>query len=81
MINEVNAVTFRQNLGDMLNQVQYRHGKPVAALIDAQLFDRICRFKEHFDNLSDKIAEAYAKVPPEEGMAEIDAIVRDIRHP
>jgi len=49
MINEVNAVAFRQNLGEMLNQVQYRHdsilikkdGKPVAALVDAQLFDRI----------------------------------------
>ena len=25
MINEVNAVVFRQNLGEMLNQVQYRH--------------------------------------------------------
>lgn len=89
MINEVNAVTFQQNLGDMLNQVQYRHDsilikkdeKPVAALIDAQLFDRICRFKERFDNLSEKIAEANAKVPPEEGMAEIDAIIRDTRHP
>lgn len=39
MINEVNAVTFRQNLGEMFNHVQYRHdailikkdGKPVAA--------------------------------------------------
>lgn len=89
MINEVNAVVFRQNLGDMLNQVQYRHdsilikkdGKPVAALIDAQLFDRICRFKERFDNLSLKIAEAYSNVPPEEGMAEIDEIVSEIRHP
>lgn len=25
MIAEVNAVTFRQDLGEMLNQVQYRH--------------------------------------------------------
>ena len=25
MINEVSAVTFRKNLGEMLNQVQYRH--------------------------------------------------------
>ena len=88
MINEVNAVTFRQNLGDMLNQVQYRHdsilikkdGKPVAALIDAQLFDRICRFKERFEQLSQQIAGAYAYVPTEEGLAEIDAIVSDIRH-
>ena len=44
MITEVNAVNFRQNLGEMLNQVQYRKdsivitkdGKPVAALVDAE---------------------------------------------
>ena len=43
MITETSAVSFRQNLGEMLNQVQYRHdsvvinkdGKPVAALVDA----------------------------------------------
>jgi prevent-host-death family protein len=88
MINEVNAVTFRQNLGEMLNQVQYRHdsilikkdGKAVAALVDVQLFDRICRFKEQFDKLSQQFAEAYANIPPDEGMAKIDAIVSDIRH-
>ena len=40
---QASAVSFRQNLGEMLNQVQYRHdsvvintdGKPVAALVDA----------------------------------------------
>ena len=88
MINEVNAVTFRQNLGEMLNQVQYRHdtilikkdGKPVAALVDAQLFDRIRRFKDRFDALSQRMADAYAQVPPEEGMEEIDAIVTELRH-
>ena len=88
MINEVNAVAFRQNLGEMLNQVQYRHdsilikkdGKPVAALVDAQLFDRIRRFKDRFDTLSQRITEAYATIPQEEGMDEIDAIVSDIRH-
>lgn len=39
MITETSAVKFRQNLGEMINQVQYRHdsvlikkdGKPVAA--------------------------------------------------
>jgi prevent-host-death family protein len=88
MINEVNAVAFRQNLGEMLNQVQYRHdsilikkdGKPVAALVDAQLFDRIRRFKDRFDTLSQRIAETYATIPQEEGMDEIDTIVSDIRH-
>jgi prevent-host-death family protein len=87
MISEVNAVTFRQNLGEMLNQVQYRNdsiviskdGKPVAALVDAELFARIRRMRERFEELSARIAEAYADVPEEEGMAEIDAAVARVR--
>jgi prevent-host-death family protein len=83
MISEVSAVNFRQNLGEMLNQVQYRNdsiviskdGKPVAALVDAELFARIRRMRERFDALSARIAEAYADVPAGEGMAEIDAAV------
>ena len=88
MINEVNAVVFRQNLGEMLNQVQYRHdsilikkdGKPVAALVDAQLFDRIRRFKNRFDTLSQQITDVYAVIPEEEGLSEIDAIASGTRH-
>jgi len=88
MVTEVNAVTFRQNLGDMLNQVQYRKdsivinkdGKPVAALVDAELFARIRRMRERFDELSNRIAEAYADVPQEQGMAEIDAVISEVRH-
>jgi prevent-host-death family protein len=80
MIKEVDAVTFRQNLGEMLNQVQYRNdsivihkdGKPVAALVDAELFARIRRMRDRFDALSGRIAEAYASVPEDEGIAEID---------
>jgi prevent-host-death family protein len=88
MVTEVNAVTFRQNLGEMLSQVQYRNdsiviqkdGKPVAALIDAELFARIRRMRERFDELSDRIAEAYASVPEEVGTAEIDqAVARERR--
>jgi len=83
MITEVNAVSFRQNLGEMLNQVQYRNdsivinkdGKPVAALVDAELFARIRRMRERFDALSQRIAEAYVEVPVDEGLAEIDAAV------
>jgi len=83
MITEINAVNFRQNLGEMLNQVHYRNdsivinkdGKPVAALVDAELFTRIRRIRERFDALSDRIAQAYAEVPVEEGLAQIDAAV------
>ena len=88
MVTEVNAVTFRQNLGEMLNQVQYRKdsivinkdGKPVAALVDAELFARIRRMRDRFDELSNRIAEAYADVPQEQGIAEIDAVVSHVRH-
>ena len=87
MITETNAVAFRQNLGEMINQVQYRHdsivitkdGKPVAALIDAALFERIRQMQERFDELSAQIAKAYADVPEEEGMAEIQRITAEVR--
>ncbi len=87
MIKEVNAVHFRQSLGEMLNEVQYhndsiiihRDGKPVAALVDAELFARIRRMRDRFDALSDRIAEAYAPVPMEEGLAEIDSVVAQER--
>src|SRR3954464_9860795 len=84
MISETSADYFRQNLGEMLNQVQYRHdtvlinkdGKRVAALVDARLFERIRRMQERFDALCDRIAAGLAKVPEEEGLAEIHAVVK-----
>jgi prevent-host-death family protein len=87
MVTEVSAVNFRQNLGEMLNQVQYRNdsivinkdGKPVAALVNAQLFARIRKVQDRFDELCARIAADYADVPMEEGMAEIDALVAEER--
>ncbi len=87
MITEVTAVNFRQNLGEMLNQVQFRNdsivinkdGKPVAALVDAELFARIRRMRERFDALSERIANAYAEVSADQGLAEIDALVAEER--
>ena len=83
MITETNAVLFRQNLGEMISQVQYRKdsivinkdGRAVAALIDARLFERIRRMQERFDALSARLGEAFAAVPEEEGMAEIQQAV------
>lgn len=81
MITETSAVAFRQNLGEMLNIVQYRNdsvlikkdGKPVAALIDARLFERIRRMQERFDVLCDRLERSYAGVPEAVANAEIDA--------
>lgn len=87
MITETTAVTFRQNLGDMLNRVQYRHdsivvskdGKPVAALVDARLFARIRRMQARFDALSERIEAGFAAVPEADGLTEIDAAVAQVR--
>lgn len=87
MITETNAVQFRQNLGEMLNQVQYRRdsvlikkdGKAVAALVDARLFARIRRMQARFEALCERIEAGFAEVPEAEGLAEIDAAVNELR--
>lgn len=83
MITETSAVNFRQNLGEMLSQVQYRHdtvvinkdGKPVAALVDARLFERIRRMQDRFDALCQRIEAGFANAPEAKGFAEIEAAV------
>jgi prevent-host-death family protein len=89
MITEINAVNFRQNLGEMLDRVRFgndnivinKDGRPVAALVDAELFARIRRMKARFDALGERIAASYAEVPSEAGLAEIDAAVTAERKP
>jgi prevent-host-death family protein len=80
VITEATAVTLRQNLGDMLNRVQYRRdsivitkgGKPVAALVDAALFERIRAMQARFDALCERIAKGFENVPEAEGLAAIE---------
>lgn len=87
MITQTSAVTFRQNLGEMLNQVQYRHdsvvinkdGRPVAALVDARLFERIRRMQARFDALCQRIESGFSNVPEAEGIAEINAAIEHER--
>lgn len=84
MITETSAVNFRQNLGEMLNQVQYRHdsvvinkdGKPVAALVDARLFERIRRMQGRFDALCQRMEAGFAHVAEAKGLAEIEAAIK-----
>lgn len=84
MITETSAAKFRQNLGEILDQVQYRHdsvvinkdGKFVAALVDARLFERICRMQSRFDALCQRIEAGFGEVPEAKGLAEIDAALK-----
>jgi prevent-host-death family protein len=87
MITEISAVKFRQNLGEMINQVQYRgdsvvinkDGKPVAALVDGRLFARMRRMQHRFDALCDRMAQGFSLVDESEGMAEIEAALEKQR--
>jgi prevent-host-death family protein len=87
MIQEATAMMVRQNLGELLNGVQYRHdtvlvtkaGKPVAALVDMDLFEKIRRMKEQFELLSAELGKAYAKVDEEIGMKEINNVLKAVR--
>ena len=87
MITETSAVAFRQNLGEMISQVQFRRdsivitkdGRAVAALIDAKLFERIRRMEERFDALTARMAEAFADVPEEDGLAQINRAAAEVR--
>jgi len=70
MVREAPAMTVRQNLGELLNEVQYRGdsivitkgGKPVAAIVDIALYERIRRIRGDFDRMLDELAEAGKKM-------------------
>ena len=87
MRREATAMTVRQNLGELLNQVQYRGdsigvtkaGKPVAELVDYALYERIRKLREVSDTLADKLGQVYADVPAETAEAEISEAVRQVR--
>lgn len=77
----------RQNLGELLNEIQYRHdqvvitkgGKPVAAMVDVNLFDKIRLLKYEFDKLASALAEAYKDADTTTAEAEIAEAVASAR--
>jgi prevent-host-death family protein len=87
MIRAAPAMQVRQNLGELLNEVRYRHdrvmitkaGKPVAALIDMPLFERIRKLDEEFEQISNELADTFARVPEDEGTSLLDEAVATAR--
>lgn len=87
MIREAAAMTVRQNLGELLNEIQYRHdqvvitkgGKPVAAMVDMQLFEKIRLFKGEFERLSTELAGAYKNVDATTAETEIAEAIAAVR--
>lgn len=87
MIREAPAMTVRQNLGELLNEVQYRNGKvlitkagkPVAAIIDIALFERIRKLDEDFDELTAELAKAFSDKTADEVAGLVDEAVKSAR--
>lgn len=79
MIREVSAMEVRKNFGELLNEVKYRHdslvikkgGKPIAAIIDIDLFEKIKLLKRQFIQLTTELGQAYKDIPPQIAEEEI----------
>jgi len=87
MICEVPALTARQNLGELLNEIRHRgdpvvitkNEQPVAALVDIELFERLCFLDEEYLGLRGELAQAFYRVPPDAGTVVIDEAVHAAR--
>lgn len=89
MIKKAPAMQVRHNLGDLLSEVEYRHntvlitkaGKPVAALVDIPLFEKIRLLEEEFERLAGELALAYNNVDLPTAEAEVAEAVEASRQP
>lgn len=87
MVKNVTAMKVRQNLGDLLNNVHYckdpivitKAGKPFAALVDIELFEKIHLLRDEFDKLSNDIAIAYEGVNERTVNQHVDEALKSIR--
>lgn len=87
MIKEVSSVVARQNFGELLNEVKYCHdnvlitkaGKPIAALIDIELFEKVRKLKTQFETLTTNIGKVYETVGSEEAENEIKEALEETK--
>ena len=81
MIIEATAMKLRQNLGEMINQVQYcnavieitKSSKPVAALIGIEMFEKIQLMQKEFDAVTKKIRSSFK----DSSVAEVEDLISD----
>ncbi|MBL4775960.1 MAG: type II toxin-antitoxin system prevent-host-death family antitoxin [Mariprofundus sp.] len=87
MIREASAMTVRNNLGELLNEVVYRHdsiviqksGKSVAAIVDIKLFDKIRLMQGEFDALCDRLAANAKNGDPDELQSDLQEAMSAVR--
>ncbi len=87
MIRKASAMTVRNNLGELLNEVTYRHdsiviqksGKPVAAIVDIALFEKIRLMQSEFDSLCEQLADRARGTAPDVLQAELREALTAVR--
>ena len=88
MLREATAMNVRQNLGELLNGVQYRHdsivitkaGKPVAALVDMATFERMRRKNDgEFEKLWARFSKGFDDMSEAEVEELVNAEVKAVR--
>ncbi len=88
MQREATAMTVRQNLGELLNEVQYRHdeviitkaGKQVAALVDMATYERMRRKNDgEFERLWAEFSKGFDDLTEEQQMELATATVKEVR--
>ncbi len=88
MLREATAMNVRQNLGELLNEVQYRHdeivitkaGKPVAAMIDIATFERLRRSNDgEFERVWAKFSKGFDDLNQDEAQDLANVVVREAR--
>lgn len=87
MLKEVTAMEARQTFGELLNEVKYRHdnilitkaGKPIAALIDIELFEKVTKMKVQFKKLTLELANIYKEDEEQEAESDINEAIQRIK--
>ena len=88
MQREATAMTVRQNLGELLNEVQYRHdeivitkaGKPVAAIIDMVAYEQLKRRNSgEFERLWAEFAKGFDDLTEQQAQDLADQALKEAR--
>ena len=87
MIKQASAMEVRQNFGEIINEVQYKHSsilvkrgkKPVAAIVNVDLFERIRLMEKEFDRLTSSLQESFSDLKKEEIDQLLQEAIKSVR--
>lgn len=88
MLIEASAMKVRQNFGELINQVQYRgasievtkSSKPVAALINIELFEKIKLMQKEFNRLNKAIQNSFKDTSLADIESDVKLAIKKVRN-